>query len=163
MQGLRRNIFGLTIVNVLSTCLPCEPNEVNAVAHLTVEYSANLDEDIDIAAFCEVLRAAMAETGTFPVAGIRVRAYRADHVAVGDGGGDLGFADLVLRMGPGRNDVAKQAAVEAIYAAAENWLRPQVSRPFALSLELTELNYPFAEKRMNTIRAALVARGVDNA
>ena len=133
------------------------------MAHLSIEYSANLDEAIDMGAFCEVARGAMVETGIFPVAGIRVRAFRADHVAIGDGGNDLAFADMVLRMGPGRTPEARKAAVDAVYGALEAWLAPQLSMPFALSLEILELNYPFAEKRMNTIRAALIARGVENA
>jgi 5-carboxymethyl-2-hydroxymuconate isomerase len=133
------------------------------MAHLSIEYSANLGDAVDMAAFCEVARAAMVETGTFPVAGIRVRAIKADHVALGDGGADLAFADMVLRMGPGRAPEARQAAVEAVYGALEAWLTGQVTMPFALSLEILELNYPFAEKRMNTIRAALIARGVTNA
>ncbi|MCB1368517.1 MAG: 5-carboxymethyl-2-hydroxymuconate isomerase [Rhodobacteraceae bacterium] len=132
------------------------------MAHLSIEYSANLEPAIDMAAFCEVARAAMAATGTFPVAGIRVRAFRADHVAIGDGGADLGFADMVLRMGRGRDEATRLAATEAIYAAMERWLDGRLDMPFALSLEVLELNYPFAEKRLNTIRAALLARGTEN-
>jgi 5-carboxymethyl-2-hydroxymuconate isomerase len=133
------------------------------MAHLSIEYSANLGDAIDMAALCELARSAMVETGIFPIAGIRVRAFRADHSSVGDGGSDLAFADMVLRMGPGRSPEARLKAVEAVYGALEAWLQPQVTMPFALSLEILELNYPFAEKRMNTIRAALIARGVENA
>ncbi len=133
------------------------------MAHLSIDYSSNLENTLDMGAFCEVARQAMAETGIFPLAGIRVRAFRADHVAIGDGGADLAFADMVLRMGPGRSPEARKQAVEAIYGALERWLEGRVSCPFALSLELLELNYPFAEKRLNTIRPALVARGVENA
>lgn len=133
------------------------------MAHLSIEYSSNLDTALDMTAFCEVARRAMADTGLFPPAGIRVRAFRADHVAIGDGGDDLAFADLLLRMGPGRSDDQRRQAVEAIYGAIENWLEGRIDMPFALSLELRQLNYPFAEKRLNTIRPALVARGVTNA
>lgn len=132
------------------------------MAHLSIEYSENLGRKVDMAAFCEIARKAMAATGTFPLAGIRVRAFCADHVAIGDGGDDLAFADLILRMGKGRDEATRLEAVEAIYAALEGFLRPQITMPFALSLELVEINYPFAEKRLNTIRPALQARGAEN-
>ena len=132
------------------------------MAHLSIEYSENLGRQVDMAAFCEVARQAMAGSGTFPLAGVRVRAYCADHVAIGDGGDGLAFADLILRMGKGRDEATRLQVVEAVYAALENWVRPQITMPFALSLELVEINYPFAEKRLNTIRPALLARGAEN-
>jgi 5-carboxymethyl-2-hydroxymuconate isomerase len=133
------------------------------VAHLSIEYSANLEKRVDMAAFCEVARAAMAASGLYPVAGIRVRAFRADFVALGDGGDDLGFADLVLRQGPGRSEAEKERALEAIYSALESWWHGQSDAPFALSMELLEIKTPFAVKRLNTVRPALSARGVADA
>jgi 5-carboxymethyl-2-hydroxymuconate isomerase len=65
-------------------------------------------------------------------------------------------------MGKGRDEATRLQVVEAVYAALENWVRPQITMPFALSLELVEINYPFAEKRLNTIRPALLARGAEN-
>ena len=112
-----------------------------------------------MAAFCAVARAAMAETGLYDLAGIRVRALRADHAAIGDGGADLGFADMVLRQAPGRSAAEKKRAVQAIYGALERWWQDRDRRPVALSLELVEIGYPFAEKRFNTLRPALAARG----
>jgi len=132
------------------------------VAHLSIEYSANLETQVDMAEFCDVARCAMLQSGIFPMAGIRVRAFRADHVSVGDGGDDLAFADMVLRLGKGRQTGEWQAAVAAVYSALEIWLEGKVSLPFALSLELLEINYPFAEKRLNTYRPALKARGNEN-
>ena len=132
------------------------------MAHLSIEYSANLETEVDMSAFCEVARKSMVDLGVFPLAGIRVRSFRANHSAIGDGSPDLAFADMVLRMGPGRDEETRRNVVETIYVALENWLKPQISTPFALSLEVLELNYPFAEKRMNSIRAALIERGNEN-
>jgi 5-carboxymethyl-2-hydroxymuconate isomerase len=132
------------------------------MAHLTIEYSANLEGLVDMTVFCDVARQAMVNTGVFPLAGIRVRAFCADHVAIGDGSDDLAFADMVLRMGAGRDDATRLTAMNAIYDALETWLTGRLIYPFALSLELTELNAPFTMKRLNTIRPALLARGYDN-
>ncbi|MDB2574408.1 5-carboxymethyl-2-hydroxymuconate Delta-isomerase, partial [Planktomarina temperata] len=43
--------------------------------HLTVQYSQNLDHDLDMKEFCSVMSVAMQQTGVFPLAGIRVRAH----------------------------------------------------------------------------------------
>ena len=53
--------------------------------HFQIEYSANIEEVVDIGALCEAIRAAAAEIDTFPMAGIRVRATCVDHVAIADG------------------------------------------------------------------------------
>ena len=45
--------------------------------HLIVDYSANLDAEIDMQAFCEHLRAVAVEIEAFPAAGVRVRAIPA--------------------------------------------------------------------------------------
>ena len=44
--------------------------------HFTIEYSANLDERLDMAEVVDVVRKAAVETGIFPLGGIRVRAAR---------------------------------------------------------------------------------------
>ena len=44
--------------------------------HFTIEYSANLDERLDMAEVVDVVRNAAVETGIFPLGGIRVRAAR---------------------------------------------------------------------------------------
>ena len=52
--------------------------------HFRIEYSANLEGRTDIGALCRVIHAAALETGVFELGAIRVRAFRADHVAVAD-------------------------------------------------------------------------------
>src|SRR5436853_3045837 len=71
--------------------------------HFTIEYSGNLDDRVDMGAVVEVVRKAAVETGIFPLGGIRVRAVRCEHYAIADGGADLGFLDMVLRLGEGRD------------------------------------------------------------
>ena len=69
--------------------------------HLTVQYSQNLDHDVDMEEFCSVMSVAMQETGVFPLAGIRVRAHPMPHYYVADGHPKNAFVDMVLRMGRG--------------------------------------------------------------
>ena len=126
------------------------------MAHLSFEYSANLDRDLDLQRFCDHLRDAMAGSGVFPLGGIRVRGTRVDVATIASGGDDLAFIDMTLRMGMGRDDDIRMTVTEAIYTAAEAWLKPRIGqRPFALSLEVMEIESRFSEKRFNTIHSFL--------
>ena len=42
--------------------------------HIQIDYSPNLDQRLDVAGLCRVLRDAAVSTGVLPLAGIRVRA-----------------------------------------------------------------------------------------
>ncbi|MBL3701760.1 5-carboxymethyl-2-hydroxymuconate isomerase [Sulfitobacter sp. BDSS02] len=105
--------------------------------HLRIEYSAGLERRVSIAALCEALRVAMIETGIFPLAGIRVRAFRADHAIVADGLAENDFAALVMSVGAGRSGEVLQAAGQHVFNAAQSVLAEALATPhFALSLEI---------------------------
>ncbi|MEM7522004.1 MAG: 5-carboxymethyl-2-hydroxymuconate isomerase, partial [Pseudomonadota bacterium] len=53
--------------------------------HLIIDYSANLESVIDMAGFCDHLRAVACALPIFPAAGVRVRAFAARHVSIADG------------------------------------------------------------------------------
>ena len=129
------------------------------MAHLSFEYSANLEATLDLQDFCGVMRDTMRDSGVFPLGGIRVRGTRVDVCAVASGEAELGFIDMTLRMGQGRDEATRAAVTETIYAAAERWLAAQLGQaPFALSLEVMEIDARFAEKRLNTLHAYLKAQ-----
>ncbi|OYX43149.1 MAG: 5-carboxymethyl-2-hydroxymuconate isomerase [Rhodobacterales bacterium 32-67-9] len=105
--------------------------------HLKIEYSSGLEARTDIAVLCDALHGAVVEAGIFPIAGIRVRAYRADHSIVADGLAENDFAALTLSVGAGRSTEALKAAGEAIFKAARVALAGPLATPhFALSLEI---------------------------
>lgn len=123
--------------------------------HLSFEYSAGLEARADLPALAARLRDAMVATGLFPLGGVRVRGHRADVAVVADGG-PHDFLDIAVRLGAGRSPEAKRAAAEAIYAAAEAHLRPALgAAPFALSLELREIDPELSIKRWNTVHEAV--------
>ena len=98
------------------------------------------------------MRDAIIATGEFPLGGTRVRGHCADICVVADGGAH-DFLDITFRIGVGRSQATKEAAVEALYAAAEAFLRPTMEkRSFALSLELLEMDGALSLKRFNNIR-----------
>src|SRR3981189_2643056 len=85
--------------------------------HFTIEYSGNLDGRVDMGKVVEVVRKAAVETGIFPLGGIRVRAVRCEHYAIADGNPHLGFLDMVLRLGEGR-DLATRKEAATIFSPA---------------------------------------------
>lgn len=127
--------------------------------HLSFEYSPGLETVADLPAFAAAMRDAMAATGLFPLGGVRVRGHRADVCLVADGGPHQ-FMDIAVRLGAGRSLEAKRAAAEALYAAAEGFLKPCLAgRAFALSLEMREIDPELSIKRFNTIHDHLKTGG----
>ena len=108
--------------------------------HLTLEYSANVEAWVDMAHLCRHLRDAMVRTGIFPLAGIRVRAIRCDHVAIADDDPDNGFIHMTARIGHGRDEATRREAAEAIFAAAEDHVSAAFAHSFALSFEMVEID-----------------------
>ncbi|MEL6453025.1 MAG: 5-carboxymethyl-2-hydroxymuconate isomerase [Pseudomonadota bacterium] len=115
--------------------------------HILIDYSANLDPQIDMGGLCFALKDAAAATGVFPPAGIRVRAHRADHWVIADGVARHGFVDITLRLAAGRSAAQKTCAVEAVFAAAQDYTAAYMAaHPFMLSLELREIDAVFSRK-----------------
>ncbi len=73
------------------------------MAHFIVEYSANLPrEQIDPQVLLGKLIEAAVQTGIFPQAGCRGRAYASEDFFVADGRAEFAFVHLQVRMGAGR-------------------------------------------------------------
>jgi 5-carboxymethyl-2-hydroxymuconate isomerase len=123
--------------------------------HFTIEYSANLDGRVDMAAVVELVRKAAVETGIFPLGGIRVRAVRCEHYAIADGSANFGFLDMVLRLGEGRDLAIRKAAGEHIFQALSAYLDPLfASSKFALSFDM-QINDKETSWKRNNIHEAL--------
>ncbi len=123
--------------------------------HFMIEYSGNLDGIIDISGFCEAIRAAAAEIEAFPLPGIRVRAFRADHFAMADGDPKHGFIDISIRLREGRPQAIKESATQAIFEAARHFLEPVLdTRSLALSVEMRDIDASLSPKT-GTVRQHL--------
>ncbi|SNY92345.1 5-carboxymethyl-2-hydroxymuconate isomerase [Cohaesibacter sp. ES.047] len=109
--------------------------------HLRIEYSAGLENRADMAELCQAAYQAMLKTGIFPTAGVRVRAFKANHAIVGDGLNENDFAALTLSVGSGRSVEQLKSAGDAIFAAVSGALaHPLATTHFALSLEIRVIN-----------------------
>ena len=69
--------------------------------HFIMEYSANLDEDLDIPELFRQLNETAIGTGVFPIGGIRTRAIRCEHYRIAEGDPDNTFIHLPPRWGQG--------------------------------------------------------------
>lgn len=98
------------------------------------------------------MRRAAAALPIFPADGVRVRAYRADHVAIADGDPGHGFVDIAVRLRAGREHAAKEAACAALFEAARAHLANLLdTRPVMLSLEMRDID-PDLSPKLNTVR-----------
>ncbi|HZD53027.1 MAG TPA: 5-carboxymethyl-2-hydroxymuconate Delta-isomerase [Woeseiaceae bacterium] len=127
--------------------------------HQIVEYSANLEDAIDIDALIECLHTAALETGVFPLAGLRTRAVRRDHYRIADGHPDNAFVHVLLRIRFGRSLSDRQRAADAISGALFEFLGDlSARRPLAISLDIQDID-PHTNRKSNNLRDWLAERG----
>lgn len=120
--------------------------------HLIIDYSANLEDAVDIAGLCDALRIKAIGLDVFPAAGVRVRAIAANHYSIADGNAAHGYIDVSVRLRAGREMTAKKAAVEALFLVARDFIAPVMARqPIALSFEMRDID-PELSPKVGTIR-----------
>src|SRR5580692_9335879 len=107
--------------------------------HLIVEYSANLDDQIDIQKLIEAVHQAALRTGVFEVAAVRTRAERRDYYVIADGHEDNAFVAISVRVAPGRPPETRKRLGQEIFDAACEFLQKTYdSTPIGISLEVQE-------------------------
>jgi len=120
--------------------------------HFQIDYSPNLEERLDISGLCIALRDAAAETGVFPLAGIRVRATACSYVVMADGNPDHAFLDLSVRLRGGRDMETRKRATATIFKAAEAYCADlMASSSFMLSMEMRDID-PDLSPKASSIR-----------
>ena len=125
------------------------------MAHLTIQYSIELEKEYNIETFTEGLRVIMCETKVFPVGGIRVRAWSTKNNAIADGNKKNKYVDFILRMGKGRTLEEKKRVGERIMEFSKNFFSNEIKNNyFALALEIIEIDTELSWK-FNTIHARL--------
>jgi 5-carboxymethyl-2-hydroxymuconate isomerase len=112
------------------------------MAHVTIEWTANLAGEFNLRALMGLIAEDMRERGggVFPVGGIRVRAYRVDeYVIADDAGSEDAFINLDVKMGAGRSAEFRQRYFDALFARVQDFLSElSARRPLALSMYVEE-------------------------
>lgn len=132
------------------------------MAHITIEYSANLADHHDIEALVEAVHGAAAAHGLAPLDGLRTRAVARTHYRIADGDPHHAFAAIAVRVGPGRDPASRRTFLEAVLDAAEAHIGTEPS-PLAVawSAELTEMDAAFRVNR-NGVRSRIAERNRHN-
>lgn len=109
--------------------------------HLHIEYSSSLEQRVDVQEVCRAAHQVMVASTVFPTAGIRIRAFAADHCIVADDHPQNDFLAMTLSVGSGRAQRDLKAAGDALFAAVQKVLTDPLATPhFALSLEIREID-----------------------
>ena len=127
--------------------------------HINIQYSQNLQPEIDMQQLCESIRQTCLTIEAFPMAGIRVRATAVDYYAIADGNPKHGFIDIIVRLREGRPLEVRQAAIQDIFDQAKAFLAEAFdTNSIALSAEIIEIDASLSPK-YGTIRAHLTDEG----
>jgi 5-carboxymethyl-2-hydroxymuconate isomerase len=118
--------------------------------HLIVEYSANIESEIELGALLDKLHARALETGVFPLGGLRVRAHRTDDYRIADKSPDNGFVHVTAMIGHGRALDVQQRAGEQLFETLTAHLAPLYAKsPLAISLNVQEFHPVLNFKKNN--------------
>jgi 5-carboxymethyl-2-hydroxymuconate isomerase len=118
--------------------------------HLNIEYSANLEEVLDVQGLVDRIHETALETGIFPLGGVRTRAEARKCYRIANGDPRAGYIHMLVRIGSGRDFEVRRAAGEKIFAALCGFTDELYrSRPLALSFELHEIPPDMAWRKNN--------------
>jgi 5-carboxymethyl-2-hydroxymuconate isomerase len=115
--------------------------------HITVEYSANVEETIRIDGLLKTLHEAAVATGVAELAGFRTRAERRDLYRVADGDPANCFVAITIRVARGRSAEDLKNLLDTVTEAATSYLEPVfATTPISFSCEVQEI---IPEMRVN--------------
>jgi 5-carboxymethyl-2-hydroxymuconate isomerase len=118
--------------------------------HLNIEYSANLEDALDIQALVDQIHETALGTGIFPLGGVRTRAEARKHYRIANGDPRAGYIHMMVRIGSGRDAETRRSAGDRIFAALCEFTHEEFeSRPLALSFELHEIPPEMAWRKNN--------------
>ena len=122
--------------------------------HITVEYTANLKPEADIASLLAKINAVLiAQGGAFPVGGIRSRAIELSEFRVADGAADDAFVHVTVKIGAGRDAAVKKRAFDQLFEAIKSHFATiYEQRYLALSMEIAEFSEAGTYKHNNIHR-----------
>ena len=118
--------------------------------HLIVEYSQNIEAELDLDGLMAKLRDRAVASGVFPLGGIRIRGECRGRYLIADGNPGNGFVHLTARIGHGRSEAVRKAAAEQLFAVLCEHAQPLFERRgLGLSFEMVEINPATSLKKNN--------------
>ena len=119
--------------------------------HIIAEYSANLEDRLDVQALIDDLHQAAVDSGVAELVAIRTRAERREYFRVADGNPANGFVHITARLRIGRPEEMRTSLGKALLAAADKRLTDVYpTHPIGLTVEIYEIDE--MTFRRNTLR-----------
>ncbi len=94
--------------------------------HQTIEYSANLETELDITELIRVMHDTAANVEALPLGGLRTRAVAREYYRIADAHPDNTFINVVLRIAPGRSNEIKKDAGDVLLRHLQIILNPSI-------------------------------------
>lgn len=112
------------------------------MAHVTVEYTANIRAEADIPALLRTINDSLiAQPDVFPIGGIRSRALELTDFRMADGAADYAFVHTTLKMGAGRDAATRKRVGDELFEAIKvHFAALYARRLLALSMEVVEFD-----------------------
>lgn len=112
------------------------------MAHFIYEHSDNLpEEQLKLRELMEKMHRCAADTGIFPMSGMRSRALKCDSFYLGDGDPTKGFVHLSVKIGAGRDLATRKECGQLLFDTLTAHLQPLLdTMPLAISFEMRELD-----------------------
>jgi 5-carboxymethyl-2-hydroxymuconate isomerase len=127
--------------------------------HVTVEYTANLDDKIGIVDLIRDVHEAVIGTGAFEIGAVRTRAERRDVFRIADGDASHAFIHVDVRIGPGRDAETRMGLAKAIMDTVVTATLDIFARSgLGLSVEVREIDNT-ATLRVNNLHERMAAKG----
>lgn len=121
--------------------------------HFYAECTENIRQQAELPALFAKVNSALAETGIFPLGGIRSRAIWLDTWQMADGKHNYAFVHMTLKIGSGRSLESRQQVGDMLFGLIrEHFAALMESRYLALSFEIEELD-PTLNYKQNNVHA----------
>jgi 5-carboxymethyl-2-hydroxymuconate isomerase len=118
--------------------------------HITLEYSANLEDRVDVPKLVRTVHAAALATGHFEEAAIRTRGERREVYCIADLDPANAFLSVSIRLARGRSVETRQAIARRLFdAIAAELYGKDPNAPVALNLEVFEIDEPMMLRKNN--------------
>jgi len=109
--------------------------------HIVVEYSANLEDHIDVGELLTSIHAAAASHALVPLAGLRTRAMKREQYVVANGDARNLFVAVIARLNGDRGQESLLEIRDLLMAVCSDSLRQiREEQPLALSVEVQAID-----------------------
>ncbi len=123
--------------------------------HFTIEYSSNLDPDIDLSAIVDAVHQSAVDSGLFKIGGIRVRTLRHEIYKIANGNPENAFIHIRANILEGRPVPDRERLGNSLIVAIDKLLsRAHKNWGIALSVEIGEIDSNMSFKK-NALHAQI--------